>query len=102
MCGWPGMATDSRRRRKARRFEPTSQHSPVRRGIPHCANTDRMSVRTPDVILCPHAEVAELADAPALGAGGRKAVGVRVPSSAPPIDSKRLDLIVTRTLLPIF
>jgi hypothetical protein len=28
------------------------------------------------------AEVAELADAPALGAGGRKAVGVRVPSSA--------------------
>jgi hypothetical protein len=26
--------------------------------------------------------VAELADAPALGAGGRKAVGVRVPSSA--------------------
>ena len=31
----------------------------------------------------PVAEVAELADAPALGAGGRKAVGVRVPSSAP-------------------
>src|ERR1700679_2708568 len=30
----------------------------------------------------PDAEVAELADAPALGAGGRKAVGVRVPSSA--------------------
>ena len=29
-----------------------------------------------------NAEVAELADAPALGAGGRKAVGVRVPSSA--------------------
>src|ERR1700691_6226778 len=29
------------------------------------------------------AEVAELADAPALGAGGRKAIGVRVPSSAP-------------------
>ena len=26
--------------------------------------------------------MAELADAPALGAGGRKAVGVRVPSSA--------------------
>jgi hypothetical protein len=26
--------------------------------------------------------VAELADAPALGAGGRKAIGVRVPSSA--------------------
>lgn len=32
-----------------------------------------------------NAEVAELADAPALGAGGRKAVGVRVPSSARPI-----------------
>jgi hypothetical protein len=32
-----------------------------------------------------NAEVAELADAPALGAGGRKAVGVRVPSSALPI-----------------
>jgi hypothetical protein len=31
-----------------------------------------------------NAEVAELADAPALGAGGRKAVGVRVPSSANP------------------
>jgi hypothetical protein len=29
-----------------------------------------------------------LADAPALGAGGRKAVGVRVPSSANPIASK--------------
>jgi hypothetical protein len=35
-----------------------------------------------DVILSHRAEVAELADAPALGAGGRKAVGVRVPSSA--------------------
>ena len=34
-------------------------------------------------MLADHAEVAELADAPALGAGGRKAVGVRVPSSAP-------------------
>jgi hypothetical protein len=34
------------------------------------------------VILSGNAEVAELADAPALGAGGRKAVGVRVPSSA--------------------
>src|ERR1700682_3807948 len=33
-------------------------------------------------ILSDNAEVAELADAPALGAGGRKAVGVRVPSSA--------------------
>ena len=33
-------------------------------------------------MLADHAEVAELADAPALGAGGRKAVGVRVPSSA--------------------
>src|SRR5271154_5118504 len=32
--------------------------------------------------LASTAEVAELADAPALGAGGRKAVGVRVPSSA--------------------
>src|ERR1700692_1605758 len=36
------------------------------------------------VILSGNAEVAELADAPALGAGGRKAVGVRVPSSANP------------------
>ena len=36
-------------------------------------------------ILIAHAEVAELADAPALGAGGRKAVGVRVPSSALPL-----------------
>ena len=36
----------------------------------------------PNVILSRRAEVAELADAPALGAGGRKAVGVRVPSSA--------------------
>ena len=35
-----------------------------------------------DAILWDDAEVAELADAPALGAGGRKAVGVRVPSSA--------------------
>src|SRR5580658_10912883 len=34
------------------------------------------------VLYLPQAEVAELADAPALGAGGRKAVGVRVPSSA--------------------
>src|SRR5277367_7139598 len=32
--------------------------------------------------LASTAEVAELADAPALGAGGRKAVGVRVPSSS--------------------
>src|ERR1700691_3569501 len=40
-------------------------------------------VRGPDAILSGIAEVAELADAPALGAGGRKAVGVRVPSSAP-------------------
>src|SRR5579864_4011328 len=39
-----------------------------------------------------NAEVAELADAPALGAGGRKAVGVRVPSSAPLLDSTRLRL----------
>src|SRR6266404_9253961 len=38
----------------------------------------------PGVILSRDAEVAELADAPALGAGGRKAVGVRVPSSALP------------------
>src|SRR5258706_3378359 len=36
-----------------------------------------------DVILSLHAEVAELADAPALGAGGRKAGGGRVPFSAP-------------------
>src|SRR6266478_4357443 len=43
----------------------------------------------PDVILSRNAEVAELADAPALGAGGRKAVGVRVPSSAPSTTSKR-------------
>lgn len=34
------------------------------------------------------AVVAELADAPALGAGGRKAVGVRVPSSAPGIQAQ--------------
>jgi hypothetical protein len=34
------------------------------------------------VIYLLEAEVAELADAPALGAGGRKAVGVQVPSSA--------------------
>jgi hypothetical protein len=38
--------------------------------------------RIADGILALRAEVAELADAPALGAGGRKAVGVRVPSSA--------------------
>src|SRR5467141_3838805 len=43
----------------------------------------------PDVILSRNAEVAELADAPALGAGGRKAVGVRVPSSAPSTTSIR-------------
>src|SRR6266853_2746967 len=41
------------------------------------------------VILSRNAEVAELADAPALGAGGRKAVGVRVPSSAPSTTPKR-------------
>src|ERR1700683_4302946 len=41
--------------------------------------------RLGNVILGSDAEVAELADAPALGAGGRKAVGVRVPSSAPTI-----------------
>src|ERR1700721_1867239 len=41
------------------------------------------------VILSGNAEVAELADAPALGAGGRKAVGVRVPSSAPSLISYR-------------
>src|ERR1700689_3921781 len=43
--------------------------------------------RLGNVILGSDAEVAELADAPALGAGGRKAVGVRVPSSA--------DLLIT-------
>jgi hypothetical protein len=42
----------------------------------------RASRRGPSDILSHNAEVAELADAPALGAGGRKAVGVRVPSSA--------------------
>jgi hypothetical protein len=45
------------------------------------------------------AEVAELADAPALGAGGRKAVGVRVPSSAffnePAVKFYGLDSIAT-------
>src|SRR6202161_3939681 len=45
--------------------------------------TIQQSRAGPDVILSGTAEVAELADAPALGAGGRKAVGVRVPSSAP-------------------
>ncbi len=43
----------------------------------------RRKQRPSSVILSGNAEVAELADAPALGAGGRKAVGVRVPSSAP-------------------
>ena len=46
---------------------------------------ERRSHVNPSVILSRNAEVAELADAPALGAGGRKAVGVRVPSSANPI-----------------
>jgi hypothetical protein len=39
------------------------------------------------MVYSPQAEVAELADAPALGAGGRKAVGVQVPSSANPFPS---------------
>ena len=43
------------------------------------------------VILSRNAEVAELADAPALGAGGRKAVGVRVPSSALPFRQNALN-----------
>ena len=44
----------------------------------------------PDVILPHDAEVAELADAPALGAGGRKAVGVQLPPSAltSPVNTK--------------
>src|SRR5271154_848917 len=41
------------------------------------------------VIYLAQAEVAELADAPALGAGGRKAVGVRVPSSAPTFPARK-------------
>src|SRR5882672_8925899 len=52
----------------------------------HAMQTARQWHRSPDVILFVEAEVAELADAPALGAGGRKAVGVRVPSSAPSFD----------------
>src|SRR5206468_7641255 len=35
----------------------------------------------------PRAEVAELADALASGASGRKAIGVRVPASAPVIEN---------------
>ena len=36
------------------------------------------------------AEVAELADALASGASGRKAIGVRVPASAPVTNSQRV------------
>jgi hypothetical protein len=51
------------------------------------------SLRADCIIAKPSvAEVAKLADAPALGAGGRKAVGVRVPSSAPFLRSMQVDV----------
>ena len=43
------------------------------------------------------AEVAELADALASGASGRKAIGVRVPASAP-LDSRQAN--ITRGAIP--
>jgi hypothetical protein len=55
---------------------------PHRGGSVDREKISRPTLGDPDVILSRNAEVAELADAPALGAGGRKAVGVRVPSSA--------------------
>jgi hypothetical protein len=53
------------------------------RQVMDCEVDGRTRPGGPSAILTRNAEVAELADAPALGAGGRKAVGVRVPSSAP-------------------
>jgi hypothetical protein len=66
------MATSSKGRRRRRRS------SPARVGGPALADVLRFSRRP-----LSSAKVAELADAPDLGSGSRKAMGVRLPPFAP-------------------
>ena len=67
------------RRRKSRLILIGAPLADSRVARPQRVGARILPLYNPDIA---DAEVAELADAPALGAGGRKAVGVRVPSSA--------------------